>query len=282
MLDQQVVNLANDRIRLEIDGHRRKFHEDVKRAEREVAAREPFRPGARFEKVGSLGVDAVRDRGQIIWQTLFRFVTLSGVTWYEGLTEDLKRVVADRLSESVGDIKGYADKVEREMREPRLLTLVSHLRTKIEDARTTTLKTMNSEIDLFVISLKNGAQAPKNQPAQTVFNISSPVGAIQTGANAIAHVSQAIDPATRDKLLGVLIDLGQRLENIDALPGHPKHEIAELIKDSETEIRKDTPNWTKIRNFLSSIATSIQTVAALKPAYEGLKEILGYLGISVS
>jgi hypothetical protein len=229
-------------------------------------------------QVASLCADAARDRAQIAWQTLFRFVTTSGITYYEGLAEDLKKVIADHLPENLVDLKGF---VKEEAEALGLPDLISQLQAEVEGARATTLAKINGEIELFVISLKNRAQVSKDQPEQTVFNIYSPVGAIQTGATAVAYVSQTIDTATRDKLLNVLRELEQRLETVDSLPKHPKHEIIELVKESETEVRKETPNSTKLRTILSAIATSIQTVADLRPAYEGLKEALMYFGITL-
>jgi hypothetical protein len=116
---------------------------------------------------------------------------------------------------------------------------------------------------------------------QNVFNIYSPVGAIQTGANAIAYPTQYLDTATQERLLNALKFVEEALANTDSLPSHPKSEIVELVQESRVEIQKEKPNTTKLQTLLSTVGASIRTVASLKPAYETLKTVLVYFGVNL-
>lgn len=155
------------------------------------------------------------------------------------------------------------------------------LEQKVEMARSRALEKISNEIDLFVLSLKRRQdEAPAGSTSNT-FNIYSPVGSIQTGANSVANVTQSIDLSTKQQLTEALTEVERGLQDLDTLPTHPKQEIAEIIADAKAELAKTQPNTSKLCSLLGTTATAIQTVASMKPAHELLKTGLQYLGIGL-
>lgn len=56
-------------------------------------------------------------------------------------------------------------------------------------------------------SLKRKAAINEQEATTTVFNIYSPVGAIQTGNSSIANITQGIDDQVREHLVKVLEEI---------------------------------------------------------------------------
>lgn len=278
MLDEQVTRLARDRIRLEIGEQNTRLQADINRIRAEMSARGVLNSGMTLHRVAQACADAARDRGQLAWQILFRFVTTAGVRYHDALADDLMALVSEFLPTTLGDLKGYP-KLEAERLGNN--NAAARLEQIVESARTVALAKIKNEIDLFTVSLKNRQAMSLEKPDAQVFNIYSPVGSIQTGANAVAYVTQSIDASTKEKLNDALAAVEEALANVDVLPTHPKAEIIEIVREAKTEVAKAEPNATKLRSLLSTTATAIQTVANMKPAYELLKTGLAYLGITL-
>ena len=115
----------------------------------------------------------------------------------------------------------------------------------------------------------------------TIVNIYSPVGSIQTGSSSIAHVTQHLDADVRSELSNALTQIAAALAYSTVSLTQPKNEIVELVKEGQQELGKSSPNLTKLRSLLSTVGSSTQTVASMKPAYETLKQALTFLGISL-
>jgi hypothetical protein len=278
MLDEQVARFARDRILLEIGEQNTRLQAEIGRIRAEMAARGVLNSGMTLQRVAQACANAARDRGQLAWQILFRFVTTTGVRYHDGLADDLKALVSEFLPPTLVDLKGYpiheAKRLGNEKATAQLVQIV-------ESARTVALAKIKNEIDLFTVSLNSRQAMSVEKTDAQVFNIYSPVGSIQTGANAVAYVTQIIDASTKERLNDALAAVEEALATIDELPTHPKAEIIEIVREAKTEVAKAEPNATKLRSLLGTTATAIQTVASMKPAYELLKTGLAYLGIAL-
>ena len=146
-----------------------------------------------------------------------------------------------------------------------------------------TMTKVSTEIDLFALNLVQRAGTGKTQRQregpQAVFNIYSPVGAIQTGSGATANIVQNLGSQDRDLLIKALELTKQALSSVDEIPGNPKEEVVELVEEAKTEVAKTKPNGVRLTSILTAIATAIQTAGSLQPAYQALKAALLPLGI---
>jgi hypothetical protein len=110
-----------------------------------------------------------------------------------------------------------------------------------------------------------------------VFHISS-VGAIQTGPSATANIVFNI-AEDREELRRALDAVRDALSTVEALPAHPISEVVDLVDEAKIEIDKPKPNNMRLGSALSAVATAIQAVGSLQPAYQTLKAALLPLGI---
>jgi hypothetical protein len=278
MVDQEIVRIARDRVQLEIAEQNARLREEIERIKADMSAHGVLRSGTTLKRITDICVDAVKTRGQIAWQTYYRFLTTAGISYSNSLANELKDLVSYHLPEKLGDLKGYVKQHTDLLGSPNLFDRLAH---ELDTARVATLAKMGTEIDLFVHSLHKKEQMKRQGSGATVVNIYSPVGSIQTGDYTIAHVSQHLDVDVRATLTEALNQIAAMLADSNISLPQPKTEIVELIDEGEQELKKENPNLTKLRSLLSAVGGSIQTVASMKPAYETLRQALIFLGISL-
>ena len=112
------------------------------------------------------------------------------------------------------------------------------------------------------------------------FNNSS-VGAVQTGDHSIANIAIQNTTQATETLLKALTVVAEELSRIDAVPGHNKDEILELVEDGKVELAKTKPNVTKLTSYLGMIGGTLGAAANLKPAYDMLKAAASSFGIQL-
>ena len=211
-------------------------------------------------------------RAQIVWQNLQKVLSQTGITPSAELSSELKQEVL-KYSEAI-----YTEASDKFQYIAGLVGIPTGY--SMPEARERALAKVTAEIDLFSLSLTRRAEAQNSQSAPIV-NFYSPVGTVQTGPNATANVVQNINPVDKEVLLRALDAVKQGIASIDRLPVYPKQEIIELVDEAHVEVGKPTPNVTKLGAIMFAVATAIQTVGSLQPAYQTLKDALIPFGIQL-
>jgi hypothetical protein len=278
MVDQEIIRIARDRTQLEIAEQNARIKEEIERIKAEMSARGTLHSSMTLKRITDICADAVKTRGQLAWQTYFRFLTTAGISHSDILANKLKELVSYHLPEQLGDLKGYVKQNADLVGSPNLFDGLAH---ELDKARAATLAKVGTEIDLFVHSLRKKEEMKIEGKSSTVVNIYSPVGSIQTGDYATANVTQHLDADVRAALSEALNQIAATLADSNIALPQPKAEIVELVDEGQQELKKNTPNITKLRSLLSAVGGSIQTVASMKPAYETLKQALTFVGISL-
>jgi hypothetical protein len=278
MVDEEIKIIAHDRIRLEIGEQNKNLRREIDRIKGEMSAKGLLRSGAIITRVTDLCSEATKNRAQFVWQTLFRFITTTGISHSKDLPEELKGIVAQHLPEKLGDLRGHIKQITEMAGSPNLFERMGQ---ELDKARIRALAMVGTEIDLFVHSLKKKEAVAQNGASSTVFNIYSPVGSIQTGDSSIANVSQNIDTEVKEQIRKALDEIITALNQSEVDIPFSKGEFIEVVQESQSEIQKQRPNLTRLRSLLTTVGTSIQVVSSLKPAYEILKQALTFLGISL-
>jgi hypothetical protein len=276
MIDQEVEKIANDRVRIEIGEQNRRLRSEIERIKREMNFRGMLHSSTTITSVTSLCVYTLKNRAQLVWQTLFRFITTAGISYSPELADELKGWVAQYLPEKIGDLKGY---IKQTAEMTGFLRLHERLGKGLDDGRKQALDKVGTEIDLFVHSLKKNAEAVKGEATSNVFNMYSPMGSIQTGDTSIANVTQNIDTEVKEQIRKSLEEISLALTQPEVETHSPKDELIEVVQETQVEVQKEKPNFTRLRSLLTTIGTSIQMVSSLKPTYEILKQALTFLGI---
>jgi hypothetical protein len=275
MLDSTITDLAARMISVQFDERKEQLERDIALVQARFSARGLGTSNLVIEEVHNLCARDIELRALIVWQNLHRVLSQVGIAASPQLGAELKQEIF-RYREII--YSPPHDALQKVVR-----NIGIRMADSLTDARDRAVAKVDAEIDLYVLSLKRQAEAQKGRrkSSQSVFNIYSTVGAIQTGPNATANVVQSISSQDRDALVKALDSVRTGLTEIDSLPAHPKHEIVELVAEADTEVRKARPNRTRLRSMLLDIATAIQTVGSLQPGYQTLKAALITFGIQL-
>ncbi|MBC8417925.1 MAG: hypothetical protein ISR62_03015 [Desulfobacteraceae bacterium] len=258
MIDQEIKKIANDRIRIEIGEQNTRLSSEIERIKAEMNDRGVLRSGMTISRIVGLCIDTIKMRGQLVWQTLFRFITTAGISYSSELADELKDLVAQHLPEGLADLRGY---VEQTAKLAGSQTPPEEFVQRLGMGRSQAIKKVGTEIDLFVHSLKRKAEAEKDGSASTVFNIYSPVGSIQTGDNSIANVSMNIDTEIKEQIRKTLEEINSTLMQPEIETPTPKNELIEVVQESQEELQRVKPNVTRLKSLLTTVGTS----SSLKP-----------------
>jgi hypothetical protein len=208
MLNEDIVKIATDRINLEIGEQKEWLSREITRIKEEMAGRGLLRSSIIVGRVGDICIEAVKKRTQLIWQILWRFITTRGISYAEGLSEELKALVSLHLANQLADLKDQLNQISQLAEATYLYTTFER---KIESTKAAALAKVGTEIDLFVYSLRTKADLQESKSASTVFNIYSPVGSIQIGNNSVARVTQMIDTDNRKWIVKALEEISSKL-----------------------------------------------------------------------
>ncbi|PIW26616.1 MAG: hypothetical protein COW30_13995 [Rhodospirillales bacterium CG15_BIG_FIL_POST_REV_8_21_14_020_66_15] len=109
-------------------------------------------------------------------------------------------------------------------------------------------------------------------------NINAPVGILQTGDFASASQSITVTPDAAAEVVRALEVLEIAVSALTETAIN-RDELKAIIGECKAELAKDAPNKTRLSALLYGVAGTVQTTAALKPAYETFRTALSAIGI---
>jgi hypothetical protein len=148
----------------------------------------------------------------------------------------------------------------------------------ILDAKNHTQAKHEIEIDLYVDSLC-GTDGANGMSSQT-YNFYGNIGAVQTGAHAIANTVQSLGSEDRTALVEALTKVQEALA-ASVMHEQQKSELLEISNEAQMQIASSSPNNTKLMSIFNVLATSVQAISSAQPAYQALKLALLPLGITL-
>lgn len=118
---------------------------------------------------------------------------------------------------------------------------------------------------------------PKTDGSHLTQNFHAPVGAVQLGAHATAHVSLEGPTSARvvQALEGLLAALGKSTE----ISAEHHEQSAELVTDLIAALKAEKPSPPKVKGLLGGLAMSVQTVASVRGAWQAVKDASALIGL---
>lgn len=268
MLNSTLRDRATALVSVKTDERQKRFIGDVSRSLKQGI--EVGRSGKLIRELHRAHELEVEVRAVLCWDSLVRVHRAFGEPATDELRDDLKSFFD-------GALKHNADSLARSM---------SIFFDGIEAAGTLTLDEAiiettakhHVEIDLYVDSLI----AAKSKPATpSTYAFYGNVGAVQTGASAVAHVVQNMGSEDRAALLQALAQTQAAIVSDNSMPDKQKQELIAVAEQCSTEVNSDNPNNTMLLAMLVTLGTAVQSIAAARPAYEALKVAVLTLGITL-
>lgn len=239
--------------------------------DREAAASGGFHSSSRYLLIHRVTAQELQIRGIIVWRGLVRVHQILGSSFSETLAQDLKSEFASYLNE----IRNELDKVLAErIKDDKLRD-----RLTLDESASDSVAKHNIEIDLYVDDLRKPSLEESASPQHT-YNFYGAVGAVQTGPGAQASVVQNLGTDEKQGILLALVEVRKAIEAAHEL-GSQQSELVEITEECTTLMKADSPNNSKLRAMFDVLASSIQTVASARPAYEAMKAALLPLGITL-
>lgn len=273
MLDSKVIDLTDSLIQAQFTERRQYLSRELVKIANQLNSRGLFHSGAHIQRVVELCRHEVDIRARIVFQTHIRVLSQLDIVPYPQLSQDLKGRLAYYLP--LGD-----DFAQTPKNLAIQLGLQSSPDVRIDEAHDHVLRKIGAEIDLFVETLTRQSQQCTDQTAgKPVYNFYSPIGAFQTGPGSMATVVQHIGTEDKETLLQALSLVRDALSQLPDTAGFPRADIIELVNDVDAELKKTSPNGTKLSSVLATIGNSIQTLGTLQSVYQTLKGALLPFGI---
>lgn len=214
----------------------------------------------------------VEVRAVLCWESIVRVHKALGEPVTDSLRDDLKEFFDHAVEHNSDSLSGslaiFLDGI----------AAAAHL--NLDEATGATTAKYHVEIDLYVDSLI--VAKSKSQPAATnTYSFHGNVGAVQTGASAVAHVIQNIGTEDRAALLEALAQTQAVIAADKSLPALQREELVAVAEKCAAEVSSENPNNTMLFTLLVTLGTAVQSIAAAQPAYESLKVAVLALGITL-
>lgn len=284
MVDPKVSELSRKLTEVALAERREQLQRAIERALNGLTISGEGRSGAAILAIQDLCVAEISTAVDLAWRHLKRALGDLGGQPSEHLTRDLKL-------ELFSQIIGYSQYLEQVLRghhvrllgsssspgtDPLLSETAGRLQRAFELANTR----IGAEIELDMLSPMREVPGTGGQP-QTILHFHQPVGAVQTGAGAIANVVQNLGHQDRQRLISAIDGMKEAIAALREPAARPKSELVELLEEGRAELEKANPNALRIGSVLFGAATAIQTIASLQPAYQALKAALAPLGVQL-
>lgn len=208
---------------------------------------------------------SLNTRAQVIFALLNRAATSHAIEYTVAAQADILQIFTSTLIEQEVHLEKLTEDTPpfRAVRrhEPAIL---KHIAFQLKKACDQEIIRISGELELMV-----AAQA-KREKSKTdggpSFNISGPVGVIQTGAGSFGVANQHIDQSAADALIKAIDVIDRALRDAPE-----RQDAAEIIVDVRAELGKPKPNSAKLGGLLTGLGAAISYTPKLREAYDTLK-----------
>ena len=244
----------------------------LNKAQREFDRKETGPRGQGYAaRLAQLYRDQLIARGQVILDAIKTIHQRFGLASDDHLTQELKALAGSMLETQTKNLRvAYGQHLEP--------FGISPVRDPLEYQAPMTYAGVLNAIGLHLWEVQNVPMPKQTDPA-LIFNIHAPVGAIQTGANAIANVAMnwtGENVATVAKALAEFKSLLATAPDIDV---QLRADLLEDVENASKELESANPEAWRLTRWLGGVGTAVQTVGALQAAWEAVKVGLRALGL---
>jgi hypothetical protein len=219
------------------------------------------------------GCDEMAVRAESIWKAIHEsHSSLVGLA-EPGTLQDLREQVQRHVEAQERLVVGLCNErlgPARQLRQPQFQGLVDR---DIRQRTAQLVAGIDIKIQFYIDSLNRKSAAVQGG---ATYNFHGSVGAVQTGANATANVQ--LNAGDRDQLLAALDTLRQAIATNGEIADAQRGQTIEVVDAAAEALRAERPNPSMILALMNGVATTVQTVASLRPAWELVRDILTRAG----
>ena len=277
MLDANFEEVAREQIKLAFDDQDRQFDLDASNLMGKISVRGALQSSMAARAIGKLCGADIRIRGEIALGRLKRVFSMMGIDPTDDLKTDLKAFLDELMNAEVAKQREKLNNYPTIKRDAARGGASSYQiigNTEFDGAAEHMFRKMHSEITLYAATLK--APTEPAMPGASSVNIQGDVGFLQTGAYASMNVT--VDAFQKEQITKALDAVKTALVEVRDSATFSVPEIEEMVAETIEEVQKEKPNATKLKSMLIGISGTIQTAAALRPAYQSIMSVLSFFG----
>jgi len=218
-----------------------------------------------------IGCDELAVRADIIWGLIRRCHRVFGMPLDDQLAEDLQQLLREHLARQADVVTGMVDSKPSGLGQQWQALIRPTVKRRHEEL----FRKFTNEARIYAQAT---SLAPKEQSSTYTFR--GPVGAVQPGENAVAHVH--IDATGATRLVQALEQLQAAIPQATGMTPEHHANNEELVRDLIAASRAPKPNGPKLAGLLNGVAITVQTVAALRGAWDLVCDAARAMGIPVS
>lgn len=214
-------------------------------------------------------------RAEQIWFAVRRAHASMVGTLSADTLDDLRREIGHYVAEHTERVMALANRMAGTWAKG---SAAQHITEEVTKRSAELIAKLNVEVQYYADDLGRAATAAgaNDSNERPAVNIYGPVGAVQMGSNATAHVSMA--GAEGDRLRAAIEGLLRAIETNGEIGRNQRDEALDMLRDTTIAARAERPNAPKIAGLLAGVGTVVRTVASLRPAWDAVKDAATAIG----
>ncbi len=271
MLPAEITNCIRESIDAELPPRDKDVRLALQASQRRLASQGLSRSGNLLYERAQIGCEELTVRAEIIWGQIKRchlaFRTAAG----EQHAGELQQQISEHVTAQCAVVFALVD-INPQSAWPR--GAQDGIRDALTTRRSELIRKYTNEVRFHI---QSAAQIPKSEPG--TFSFYGPVGAVQTGANAIAHIH--IDAGGAARLAQALEQLQAAIRQAVEMPAEQRADSQDLVHDLIAAASAPKPNGPKLVGLLNGLAVTVQTVASLRGAWDLVRDAARLMGVPV-
>lgn len=215
-----------------------------------------------IQRLDGAAVNALRVGARKLYELLMRVHGAEPTDKAAERAAHLQKLYAKHLEQFGGQILATRD----DRLNPILLKFGGNIAVgETDKAIATSQVQYAAEIQIAVATLVNTGSFPL--PAASTINVAGSVGAIHTGANSISNMGSMTVGSDVGALAIAFETLLSAVRQSQVLDAQSRPEVVEILEELKRESAKPTPNRSRVGGLLSGVATAVQTIPNVTPAW---------------
>lgn len=211
MLDSTLLDRLNGLIDVAVAERRNQVPIEVMHVNAEANKHGMFHSSRRFLEIHAIYAREVAIRVQLVWQSIVRVHRTLGSQVTDSFRSDLKDGLRNYATSIHLELSGLLEETYRG-------SSIQMGKTTLDDARDLAIAKHLAEVDIYIDSLLTAQNSSGATSLPGRYNFYGPVGAVQTGAGAVANVVQTLSNADRASLRDALIQVKVALDASSSIP----------------------------------------------------------------
>lgn len=270
MLTDTAIDRIKESVEAELGPRSTNLAAALTACDSDFASRGAFNSSLRILRRGIVGCQELEVRADIIWALIQRCRP-----WLGEPDDDLLNGLNQQIEYHIGAQAAVVMRVTSQTStDPQRLQAA--IEVPIADCRKQLIKKFWSQARFFVDELRH---PPTLNASGATYNFNSYVGAVQTGAQATAHVR--IDAAGSARVIEALERLREALPTAADMALDAREQGIGLVSDIIVAARADKPNRLTLTSLLMGLGMTVQTVASLRPAWDAVRQVAPLIGVNL-